>query len=422
MVKLLDTNSVEREVSKVYEMKDSLDKVYNELYIKNILNIRKVVYSLDKSCFENSRQLNYYYNKLKNKLDSLHGMMRHPYNETFYSFIIERPADYSVIIKIFELSLELYDGIDGNCIYNYNPTMDLLAEVNNDWKFFKEKPINESPVIISIEDSKTFTLNTYQSFHKSINEVIKNANWMSVNDNTLSVPGVWGCKSMKDNFILANKLASSDYKIDASKYERSTIMIMKLELREDMFDLKKPVKELHKDALEELMSFSNAYGLGILDENTWINTTLEYFNPVLVVHFVKLEDNINNNDDMHIERIISNAINDLQNSRNLHAFKINRLMVEQDVNIFVSEDNILTSHRKYEIARDFTNNEYIVVNPEDSVYPNLENMCKVYESKNEYITNLVASSVTGADEYFNNFHKIYDGSDNCEECCDECEE
>ena len=422
MVKLLDTNSVEREVSKVYEMKDRLDKIYNELYIKNILNIRKVVYNLDKSCFENTRQLNYYYNKLKNKLDSLHGIMRHPYNETFYSFIIDRPADYSVVIKIFELSLEIYDSKNGNCVYNYNPTMKLLDEVNNDWKFFKERPISESPVIIEVENSKTFTVNEFDTFRKSIREVIKNANWLSVNDKALTVPGVWGCKIMKDNFILANKLAASDYKIDASKYERSTIMIMKLELREDAFDLNKPIIELHKDALEKLMTFSNAYGLGILDHNTWINTTLEYFDSVLVVHFIKLEENINNNDDMHIERIISNAINNLQNPRNLHGFIINRLMVEQDVNIFVSEDHSLTSHKKYEIARDFTNNEYIVVKPEDSVYPDLENMCKICESKNDYVSKVVASSVTGADEYFNNFHKIYDSSDNCNECCDECEE
>jgi len=152
-------------------------------------------------------------------------------------------------------------------------------------------------------------------------------------------------------------------------------MILKLELREDKFDLNKPLDELYKDALKELLSFSNAYGLGILDNKTWINTTMEYFNPVLTVHFVKLENNINNNDDIHIERMISNAINDIQNERSLHAFIINRLMIEQDVNIFLSEDgNNLESHRKYEIARDLNRNEYIVVKPEDSVYPDPENM------------------------------------------------
>lgn len=161
-----------------------------------------------------------------------------------------------------------------------------------------------------------------------------------------------------------------------------------------------------------------------MDNKTWINTTMEYFNPILTVHFVKLENNINNNDDIHIERMISNAINDIQNERSLHAFIINRLMIEQDVNIFLSEDgNNLESHRKYEIARDLNRNEYIVVKPEDSIYPDPENMYINLKNKDEYITKLVMSSVTGADEYFEKFAISNDlDEDECEECCCECEE
>ena len=404
--------------------KEGLDKVYDRLYVKNIFNIRKIAYTLNENAFESTRKLNYYYNKLKNKLASLHYMTEEPYNETFYSYIIDRPANYSVVIKVYELNSEFYNS-NKELVHIYNPSVDLFNEVNNEWKFYKESPINKSPVSIEIEDSKTFIINKYQLFNTNIKNVIKDLRFYAVNSDTISLDEACiGTKLLRNNITLANKLASEeDYEIDASKYERSTIMIMKLELRNDMFDFSKPVTELYKDALKELVSFSNAYGLGILDENTWINTTLEYFNPTFVVHFVKLEENINNNDDMHIERIISNAIDDLQNNRNLHSFKVNRLMVEQDVNIFISEDgNNLTSHKKYEIARDFDNDEYIVVKPENSVYPDLKTMYRACKSKNEYITKVVASSVTGADEYFDNYPKLNNGMDDnshdeCIKCC-----
>lgn len=278
-----------------------------------------------------------------------------------------------------------------------------------------------------MEESNTYNLHSYQEFNRSINNVINKEDWVSLNvANILNINGNSGAfKSYRKKFELANRLAAdASVMINSSKYERSTIMILKLELREDKFDLNKPVDELYKYALKELLSFSNAYGLGILDNKTWINTTMEYFNPVLTVHFVKLENNINNNDDIHIERMISNAINDIQNERSLHAFIINRLMIEQDVNIFLSEDrNNLESHRKYEIARDLNKNEYIVVKPEDSVYPDPENMYINLKNKNEYITKLVMSSVTGADEYFEKFAISNDlDEDECEECCCECEE
>ena len=278
-----------------------------------------------------------------------------------------------------------------------------------------------------MEESNTYNLHSYQEFSRSINDIINKEDWVSLNvANILNINGNSGAfKSYREKFELANRLADdASFMINSSKYERSTIMILKLELREDKFDLNKPVDELYKDALKELLSFSNAYGLGILDNKTWINTTIEYFNPVLTVHFVKLENNINNNDDIHIERMISNAINDIQNERSLHAFRINRLMIEQDVNIFLSEDgNNLESHRKYEIARDLNRNEYIVVKPEDSVYPDPENMYINLKNKDEYITKLVMSSVTGADEYFEKFAISNDlDKDECEECYCECEE
>ena len=50
------------------------------------------------------------------------------------------------------------------------------------------------------------------------------------------------------------------------------------------------------------------------------------------------------------------------------------------------------------------------------MYINLKN-------KDEYITKLVMSSVTGADEYFEKFAISNDlDEDECEECCCECEE
>ena len=425
MVKLVNGNEVRENM----ERKDAgLDKIHENLYVKTIMNIRKIRYQLDATYFgDNTRKNNYYYSKLKNKLKSLNGIMRSPYRSVFHSFIIDRPADNSVLLKVYELSIEFYDNKNGELVYEYNPTTGLLSNIVNDWPFIENRPISESPVYISVEESNTYNLNSYQVFDRSINNVINEEDWVSLNvANILNINGNSGAfKSYREKFELANRLADDvSFMINSSKYERSTIMILKLELREDKFDLNKPIDELYKDALKELLSFSNAYGLGILDNKTWINTTMEYFNPVLTVHFVKLENNINNNDDIHIERMISNAINDIQNERSLHAFRINRLMIEQDVNIFLSEDgNNLESHRKYEIARDLNKNEYIVVKPEDSVYPDPENMYINLKNKDEYITKLVMSSVTGADEYFEKFAISNDlDEDECEECCCECEE
>lgn len=425
MVKLVNGNEVRENM----ERKDAgLDKIHENLYVKTIMNIRKIRYQLDATYFgDNTRKNNYYYSKLKNKLKSLNGIMRSPYRSVFHSFIIDRPADNSVLLKVYELSIEFYDNKNGELIYEYNPTTGLLSNIVNDWPFIENRPIAEGPVYISVEESNTYNLHSYQEFSRSINDIINKEDWVSLNvANILNINGNSGAfKSYREKFELANRLADDiSFMINSSKYERSTIMILKLELREDKFDLNKPVNELYKDALKELLSFSNAYGLGILDNNTWINTTIEYFNPVLTVHFVKLENNINNNDDIHIERMISNAINDIQNERSLHAFIINRLMIEQDVNIFLSEDgNNLESHRKYEIARDLNRNEYIVVKPEDSIYPDPENMYINLKNKDEYITKLVMSSVTGADEYFEKFAISNDlDEDECEECCCECEE
>lgn len=425
MVKLVNGNEVRENM----ERKDAgLDKIHENLYVKTIMNIRKIRYQLDATYFgDNTRKNNYYYSKLKNKLKSLNGIMRSPYRSVFYSFIIDRPADNSVLLKVYELSIEFYDNKNGELIYEYNPTTGLLSNIVNDWPFIENRPIAEGPVYISVEENNTYNLHSYQEFSRSINDVINKEDWVSLNvANILNINGNSGAfKSYREKFELANRLAAdASFMINSSKYERSTIMILKLELREDKFDLNKPVDELYKDALKELLSFSNAYGLGILDNKTWINTTMEYFNPILTLHFVKLENNINNNDDIHIERMISNAINDIQNERSLHAFRINRLMVEQDVNIFLSEDgNNLESHRKYEIARDLNRNEYIVVKPEDSVYPDQENMYINLKNKDEYITKLVMSSVTGADEYFEKFAISNDlDEDECEECCCECEE
>lgn len=425
MVKLVNGNEVRENM----ERKDAgLDKIHENLYVKTIMNIRKIRYQLDATYFgDNTRKNNYYYSKLKNKLKSLNGIMRSPYRSVFHSFIIDRPADNSVLLKVYELSIEFYNNKNGELVYEYNPTTKILSDVVNEWPFIENRPISESPVYISVEESNTYSLHSYQEFSRSINDIINKEDWVSLNvANILNINGNSGAfKSYREKFELANRLAAdASLMINSSKYERSTIMILKLELREDKFDLNKPVDELYKDALKELLSFSNAYGLGILDNKTWINTTMEYFNPVLTVHFVKLENNINNNDDIHIERMISNAINDIQNERSLHAFRINRLMIEQDVNIFLSEDgNNLESHRKYEIARDLNRNEYIIVKPEDSVYPDPENMYINLKNKDEYVTKLVASSVTGADEYFEKFAISNDlDEDECEECCCECEE
>lgn len=429
MVKLVNANEVRENM----ERKDAgLDIIHENLYVKTIMNIRKIRYQLDATYFgDNTRKNSYYYSKLKNKLKSLNGIMRSPYRSVFYSFIIDRPADNSVLLKVYELSIEFYDNKNGELIYEYNPTTGLLSNIVNDWPFIENRPISESPVCISVEESNTYNLHNYQIFNRSINDIINEEDWVSLNiANILDINGRYGgFKSYREKFELANKLAdSSDCIIDASKYERSTIMIVKLKLREDKFDLNKSVNELYIDALKELLSFGDAYGLRILDNNTWINTTMEYFNPVLTVHFVKLEKNINNSDDVHIERMISNAINDIQNERVLHAFRINRLMIEQDVNIFVSEGNNLTSHKIYEIYEDLFTNEYKVndISDENRTYPNPENMFENLNSKNEYVTKLVASSVTGADEYFEKFaiSNDLDEEDNsdCEDCCCECEE
>lgn len=144
MVKLVNGNEVRENM----ERKDvGLDKIHENLYVKTIMNIRKIRYQLDATYFgDNTRKNNYYYSKLKNKLKSLNGIMRSPYRSVFHSFIIDRPADNSVLLKVYELSIEFYDNKNGELIYEYNPTTGLLSNIGNDWPFIENRPIAEGPV------------------------------------------------------------------------------------------------------------------------------------------------------------------------------------------------------------------------------------------------------------------------------------
>lgn len=141
--------------------------------------------------------------------------------------------------------------------------------------------------------------------------------------------------------------------------------------------------------------------------------------PILLLHLVKLEENIANIEDIQIDRFISNV---LINASNVSAFTVRKLLFDQEVDIFVSEDSETLKNKKvYELSR-YPSGEYCVENHDDLMYPNPENTFDLID-RDAYIKKVVESSVTGIDDYIEFFavEEVKFDEEPTEECCD-CKE
>lgn len=397
MVKLLD---VEQSV----EMKN-----YDYLRVIPRLNVRRMNFRLDQKDFESTRQIRYYLNRLVNKLKIINRTDK-PFVDTFHSYVRSRDEN-EVTLKIYELSLTFYDKKD-RVIYEYCPATIILDNLMYDWEFYKGSPIAKSNVAISNEDSKTMVLGDYVRYNTTPNDVIKEENFDTrayklIGSNVASINGI---KYLKKNFEIAN-LGLAD-----KKFERSTILTLKLELKEDHFDMKKTVLKLHKDALGNLLYMLDQYKFDIFHDLVYINTEMGLSEPTLLVHLVKLEENIANIEDIQIDRFISNILNSASNVS--ASFTVRKLLFDQEVDIFVSEDSeTLKNTKVYELSM-YPSGEYCVENHDELMYPNPENTFDLID-RDAYIKKVVESSVTGIDDYIEFF--AVEEENQAEEYCD-CKE
>lgn len=397
MVKLLD---VEQSV----EMKN-----YDYLRVIPRLNVRRMNFRLDQKDFESTRQIRYYLNRLVNKLKTINRTDK-PFVDTFHSYVRSREEN-EVTLKIYELSLTFYDKKD-RVIYEYCPATTILDDLLYDWEFYKGSPIAKSNVAISNEDSKTMVLGDYVRYNTTPHDVIKEENFDTrayklIGSNVASINGI---KYLKKNFEIAN-LGLAD-----KKFERSTILTLKLGLKEEHFDMKKTVLKLHKDALGNLMYMLDQYKFDIFHDLVYINTEMGMSEPTLLLHLVKLEENIANIEDIQIDRFISNILNSASNVS--ASFTVRKLLFDQEVDIFVSEDSDTLKNKKvYELSM-YPSGEYCVENHDELMYPNPENAFDLID-RDAYIKKVVESSVTGIDDYIEFF--AVEEENQAEECC-ECKE
>lgn len=397
MVKLLD---VEQSV----EMKN-----YDYLRVIPRLNVRRMNFRLDQKDFESTRQIRYYLNRLVNKLKTINRTDK-PFVDTFHSYVRSREEN-EVTLKIYELSLTFYDKKD-RVIYEYCPATTILDDLLYDWEFYKGSPIAKSNVAISNEDSKTMVLGDYVRYNTTPHDVIKEENFDTrayklIGSNVASINGI---KYLKKNFEIAN-LGLAD-----KKFERSTILTLKLGLKEEHFDMKKTILKLHKDALGNLMYMLDQYKFDIFHDLVYINTEMGMSEPTLLLHLVKLEENIANIEDIQIDRFISNILNSASNVS--ASFTVRKLLFDQEVDIFVSEDSDTLKNKKvYELSM-YPSGEYCVENHDELMYPNPENAFDLID-RDAYIKKVVESSVTGIDDYIEFF--AVEEENQAEECC-ECKE
>lgn len=384
-------------------------KNYDYLRVIPRLNVRRMNFRLDQKDFESTRQIRYYLNRLVNKLKTINRTDK-PFVDTFHSYVRSRDEN-EVTLKIYELSLTFYDKKD-RVIYEYCPATIILDNLMYDWEFYKGSPIAKSNVAISNEDSKTMVLGDYVRYNTTPNDVIKEEDFTTrayrlIGSNVASINGI---KYLKKNFEIAN-LGLAD-----KKFERSTILTLKLELKENHFDMKKTVLKLHKDALGNLMYMLDQYKFDIFHDLVYINTEMGISEPVILVHLVKLEENIANIEDIQIDRFISNVLNGASNVS--ASFTVRKLLFDQEVDIFVSEDSDTLKNKKvYELSM-YPSGEYCVENHDELMYPNPENTFDLID-RDAYIKKVVESSVTGIDDYIEFF--AVEEENQAEECC-ECKE
>jgi hypothetical protein len=384
-------------------------KNYDYLRVIPRLNVRRMNFRLDQKDFESTRQIRYYLNRLVNKLKTINRTDK-PFVDTFHSYVRSREEN-EVTLKIYELSLTFYDNKD-RVIYEYCPATIILDNLMYDWEFYKGSPIAKSNVAISNEDSKTMVIGDYVRYNTTPNDVIKEENFATrayklIGSNVASINGI---KYLKKNFEIAN-LGLAD-----KKFERSTILTLKLELKEDHFDMKKTVLKLHKDALGSLMYMLDQYKFDIFHDLVYINTEMGISEPTLLLHLVKLEENIANIEDIQIDRFISNILNSASNVS--ASFTVRKLLFDQEVDIFVSEDSETLKNKKvYELSM-YPSGEYCVEKHDELMYPNPENTFDLID-RDAYIKKVVESSVTGIDDYIEFF--AVEEENQAEECC-ECKE
>ena len=404
---------------KLFDVDQSVEmKNYDYLRVVPRLNVRKMNFRLDQKDFESTRQIRYYLNKLVNKLKTINRTDK-PFVNTFHSRVLNREEN-SVTLKIYELSATFYDKKD-KVIYEYCPAMTIMDNLLYDWEFFKGSPIAKSNVVISNEDSKTMVLRDYTVYNTTPNDIIKKEEFTTrafrlVGSNVASVNGI---KYLSKNFEIAN------LGLPNKKFERSTILTLKLELKEEHFDMKKNILELHKRALSALLYMLDKYKFDMFHDLAYINTEMGLISPTLLVHLVKLEDNIGNIEDIQIDRFISNILNDASSSS--LEFTVCKLLIDQEVDIFVSEySENLKNKRVYELAlRSYNEDEkcYVVVKNDNFIYPNPENTFDLID-RDAYIKKVVESSVTGLDDYIEFFaiEEVKPAEECCEEECCECKE
>lgn len=395
---------------KLFDVDQSVEmKNYDYLRVVPRLNVRKMNFRLDQKDFESTRQIRYYLNRLVNKLKTINRTDK-PFVDTFHSYVRSKDEN-EVTLKIYELSLTFYDNKD-RVIYEYCPATIILDNLMYDWEFYKGSPIAKSNVAISNEDSKTMVIGDYVGYNTTPDSVIKEENFVTrayklIGSNVASINGI---KYLKKNFEIAN-LGLAD-----KKFERSTILTLKLELKKEHFDMKKTVLKLHKDALGSLMYMLDQYKFDIFHDLVYINTEMGISEPTLLLHLVKLEENIANIEDIQIDRFISNVLNSASNVS--ASFTVRKLLFDQEVDIFVSEDSDTLKNKKvYELSM-YPSGEYCVENHDELMYPNPENTFDLID-RDAYIKKVVESSVTGLDDYIEFF--AIEEVKQAEECC-ECKE
>lgn len=391
-------------------------KNYDYLRVIPRLNVRRMNFRLDQKDFESTRQIRYYLNRLVNKLKTINRTDK-PFVDTFHSYVRSRDEN-EVTLKIYELSLTFYDKKD-RVIYEYCPATIILDNLMYDWEFYKGSPIAKSNVAISNEDSKTMVIGDYVRYNTTPHDVIKEEDFTTrvyklVGSNVSSVNSI---KYLKKNFEIANLGLSN------KKFERSTILTLKLGLKEEHFDMKKTVPKLHKEALDHLMYILDKYDFDMFHDLAYINTEMGILEPILLVHLVKLEENIANIEDIQIDRFISNILNGSS-----LVFNVRKFLYDQEVDIFVSEDSDTLKNKKVYKLSIQGNGEYCVEDSYDLMYPNPENTFDLID-RDAYIKKVVELSVTGLDDYIEffgvtevKFDEIQGEAECCDaECCD-CKE
>lgn len=389
-------------------------KNYEYLRVVSRLNVRKMNFRLNQEDFESTRQIRYYLNKLVNMLKTINRRDK-PFVNTFHSYILNREEN-AVTLKIYELSLSFYDKKD-KCVYQYCPSINIMDNFLYDWVFYKGSPIAKSNVSISNEDSKTMVLRDYIRCNTTPHTIIKEEDFSTRAYNLVgsNVATINGIKYLKKNIEIAN-LGLSD-----KKFERSTILTLKLGLKEKYFDTKKSILKLHKEALDHLMYVLDRYRFDMFHDLVYINTEISVSEPVLLVHLVKLEENIANIEDIQIDRFISNILNDASNNKLV--FTVRKLLYDQEVDIFVAEGSDTLKNKKVYGLSIYPSGDYYVDNSDNLMYPDPENTCNLID-RDAYIKKVVESSVTGLDDYIE-FFAVEEVSavkeDINEECC-ECKE